>query len=270
MQPRSTFVFCALAICIFVIATVAVAAEPHVVFVVNECEYGSEKTMPRFAQRLRDRYGCRCTVLLGHGKHEIPGLEALDTADVMVLFVRRKTLPKQQMAMIRKYLKAGKPLVALRTANHAFAAHYKVPEGYKTPEGRAEWRGFDAEVLGGNYHGHGPNKLGTDVAIVPQNSDHPILAGLQTDKWHSNGSLYRVSPIDQKATVLLTGSVQKSTEPVAWVRGYKGGRVFYTSLGHPDDFKQPQFLALLSHAVYWTMNKGCPSKVQSPGERIDQ
>jgi type 1 glutamine amidotransferase len=32
-------------------------------------------------------------------------------------------------------------------------------------------------------------------------------------------------------------------------------RVFYTSLGHVDDFKNPQFVRLLGNAVLWTLYK---------------
>ena len=41
-------------------------------------------------------------------------------------------------------------------------------------------------------------------------------------------------------------------EPVAWVSaGPGGGRVFYTSLGHPGDFEVPAFRTMLRNAVYW-------------------
>ena len=53
-------------------------------------------------------------------------------------------------------------------------------------------------------------------------------------------------------TVLLTGSIPDATEPVAWVREKDGRRVFYTSLGHPDDFKDANFNRLLVNALAWT------------------
>jgi type 1 glutamine amidotransferase len=31
-----------------------------------------------------------------------------------------------------------------------------------------------------------------------------------------------------------------------------GGQSFYTSLGHPDDFKQKEFRRLLRNALYWS------------------
>jgi len=224
---------------------------PSVVAVIWEDEYGAAKSLTGFANLLRDRYGCRSAVLVGEKGQGIDGLEELEAADLMVLYVRRKALPKEQLDRIRKYLGAGGPLVALRTASHAFAVR-------NTPEGTAQWPQFDAEVLGGNYHGHGSNRLGTDVTVVPEAAGHPILAGVAAKKWHSAASLYLASPIDPKATLLLRGSVEQKTEPIAWTRSYKSGRVFYTSLGHVEDFTLPQFRTMLANAVFWAMDRPVP------------
>jgi nicotinamidase-related amidase len=94
---------------------------PHVVFLVNEDEYGAAETLPQFGQLLADCFGYYCTVVQGRGKHDLSGIEALRTADVAVLFVRRRGLPAEQMRVLREYLDAGRPLVALRTACHGFA-----------------------------------------------------------------------------------------------------------------------------------------------------
>jgi nicotinamidase-related amidase/type 1 glutamine amidotransferase len=224
----------------------------HVVFLVNEDEYGSTTTLPTFAQLLRDSFNYRCTIVLGHSKHDLTGIQALETADVAVLFVRRRALPRVQMEALRKYLDSGKPLVALRTSSHGFAVRGDVPAGWQ------QWPDFDREVLGCRYHGHGPNQFGTDVAVVPKAADHPILAHVRPAQWHSRGSIYKVTPVDQQATLLLAGSVLNLSQPVAWTRTYKGGRVFFTSLGHRDDFAQPQFRMLLVGAVHWAMDRPVP------------
>ena len=234
---------------------------PHVVFLVNEDEYGARETMPGFAEVLRHDFGCYCTVVQGRGGHDLSGVAALETADVAVLFVRRKALPEPQMEKIRRYLDSGKPLVALRTASHAFDARGRGPAGY------AEWPSFDGEVLGGNYHGHGSNSAGTEVAVVAKAAADPILAGVRPPKWHSRASIYWVSPLAENAEVLLTGTAGDKTEPVAWTHRYRGGRVFYTSLGHRSDFLQPQFRTLLVNAVHWAMGKPVPEVVSkgTPG-----
>jgi nicotinamidase-related amidase/type 1 glutamine amidotransferase len=225
-------------------------ARPRVVLVVGGSEYNADETMPELAHELTDRWGCYCDVLLGRGKdkeYTIPGLAALEKADCLVLYLRRRALWPQEMDAIRNYLKAGKPLVALRTASHGFAA------GEKAPSELSQWPKFDIEVLGCHYHGHGPD--GTDVAVVSESLNHPILAGVDTKPWRSTGALYNSSPLDKTATVLLTGSQQGRSEPIAWTRSYHGARVFYTSLGHKEDFKQPQFRRMLVNAVGWGMGK---------------
>ena len=238
-----------------------VAAEgPNLVFLVSEdpSNYEATKTIPPFAKMLEEDYGCRCTVIQGEGDpgaFSFPGLEkALKKADLLVVFFRRRALSSEQLGAIRDYLAAGKPLVGIRTANHAFSVHGDVVEGYE------KWWEFVPEVLGCKNQGYGSAKLGTDVAVVEEAKDHPILNGVEPDKWHSDGSLYLVKPIDEKATTLLTGTVEGETEPIAWTWKSKNSRVFYTSLGYPDDFKQPAFRALLINGIFWAMNRPVPAK----------
>ncbi len=222
---------------------------PHVAIIVSDDHYHADKTLPQFAEELRAKYGCYCTVIHGEGTNRFPAMDELKAADVAVLFIRRLALPKGQLDVFRSYLDAGKPLVALRTASHAFAARGKGIAGH------VQWRNFDAEVLGGNYHGHGPNAAGCDVSIVPEHANHPIFAGFEPAEWHSSGSLYYTSPVNKDAPILLTGSAGDRMEPVAWTRHYKKARVFYAALGHPSDFQQPQFRTLLVNALFWAMDK---------------
>ncbi|NLY01090.1 MAG: isochorismatase family protein [Rhodopirellula sp.] len=231
---------------------------PRVAIVVSDDHYHADKTLPLFAQMLRDRYGCDCAVLHGEGEADIRHTAELQTADCLVLYVRRLALPKKQLDRIRAYVASGRPVVALRTASHAFAARSTYPEGYQSPDGCDEWPGFDAEVLGGNYHGHGPNQLGSDVAMVPEQARHPILAGLSPQTWHSTGSLYYTAPLKEDALVLMNGSAGNRTEPLTWFRTHQAGRVTYTGLGHPEDFKQPEFCKLLVNMIFWSMDRPVP------------
>ncbi len=225
---------------------------PHVAFISSEDQYFSERTFPAFAQLLSERYGCYCTMALGRGKPDIAGLDELKDADVAVIFARRQALPKEQLDKIRAYLDAGKPLVGLRTCSHAF-----VLEGrQKAPPGTDQWPTLDHDVLGGNYRGHFRNG-GAEIKIVPEAAEHPILAGL-TPSWATVGTLYRVSPLSAAAKVLVTGSAEGTTEPVAWTHSYRGGRVFYTQLGHQDDFAVPQFCTLLVNGIFWAMDRPVP------------
>jgi len=230
---------------------------PQIVFLVSEdpSNYEATRTIPVFAKMLQDRYGCCCKVIQGEGEpnaFRFPGLEAIKKADLLVVFFRRRALSTEQLGMIRQYLASGKPLVGIRTANHAFSVRGKVAPGYEM------WWEFVPEVLGCGNHGYGPEKPGVNVAVPPDAANHPILAGVKLDKWHAEGCLYLVKPIDKKNTVLLTGSVNDKTEPIAWTRNYKQSRVFYTSLGYPTNFDSPDFCKFLANGLFWALDKPVP------------
>jgi putative heme-binding domain-containing protein len=203
-------------------------------------EYDSDISLALLQEYLEKNYPIKCTRAFRKTDTDIPGLEALDTCDAAVFFTRRLTPNAKQLELIKKYCESGKPIVGIRTASHGFQ----------------NWLEMDKEVLGGNYKGH----YGTDptsVAFVPGSESHPILNGVK--KFDSPGSLYRNTGLAKDARVLLNGTIPGHTEPIAWTRLHRGGRVFYTSLGHQDDFKNSQFLTLLANALYWTMQKQPPA-----------
>ena len=110
-------------------------------------------------------------------------------------------------------------------------------------------------MLGGNYHGHHGSGPKCAVTIAAKAKNHPILAGVELP-FISDGSLYEVRPLEGATTRLLIGTIpDKEPEPVAWTNRYKRSRVFYSSLGHPDDFKNAQFRKMLINAVFWAMDK---------------
>jgi len=148
-----------------------------------------------------------------------------------------------------KYLESGKPLVDIRTACHAVDARGKAPEGH------AEWRTFDPDVLGGHYTGHHANELKPKVTTAKGAESHPTMAGVQT-LFTGQGSLYKTGPLGASARALLLGEIAgHPVEPVAWVNLVGSSRVFYTSLGHPGDFDNTAFRRLLRNAVFWAMNR---------------
>jgi len=230
---------------------------PHVVFLVSDDHYHADKTLPDYAQWLREEHQLDCSILHGEGEHDLPGIGRIESADAVVVYFRRLGLPEEQVAALKRYVASGRPMIGLRTANHAFALHFRPPADFKVPTGRAEWRQFDASILGGNYNGHGPNELGADVSIVREAASHQLLQNIPQSNWHSTGSLYYVAPIAKDAVPLMQGSIPDRTEPVTWIRPAADGRgkVFYSSLGHPDDFNQPAFRQLLVNAIKWALDK---------------
>jgi type 1 glutamine amidotransferase len=233
------------------------------VFVVAEDEYKTEETLPPFA---REQLGKHFSVEFVFGsetdRHDLPGLvEALETADVLFVSVRRRVLQPEQMEALRRFVAAGKPVLGVRTASHAFSLR-----GQDLPDGRVAWETFDADVFGGNYtnhHGKGP---AVTVRAASGADDHPILAGVDVEDLSSSGSLYKVSPLAESARALLIGSIpDRPEEPVAWTNKREtGGLTFYTSFGHPDDFAQSEFKRFLRNAVYWGAGL-TPSDTVPPG-----
>ncbi|MEL6650062.1 MAG: hypothetical protein AAFQ87_04570, partial [Bacteroidota bacterium] len=109
------------------------ANKKHIVFISGDEEYRSEEALPQLAKILSRQHGFDCTVLFAQDPAEpgivkpkylnnIPGLEALRSADLMVMFTRFRALPDEQMKEIDDYLKQGKPVIGIRTATHAFAS----------------------------------------------------------------------------------------------------------------------------------------------------
>jgi nicotinamidase-related amidase len=229
---------------------------PHVVFVTAEKEYETHKTLPQFAAKHLAGW-CRSTFLNatadeGTGNDNIPGLEALYDADLLVLSARRRAFPVVQMDHLERYIRAGKPQVVLRTSTAAF-------QPKEAPRGHVIWDRFDREVLGCTYAGYNPKsrQTGCDVWRVAEAAGHPIVKDLAPAQWHSPSWIYRQRPLAEGVTVLMTGrwSTADPDEPVAWTHTYQGGRVFYTTLGHPGDFQMEPFNQLLLGAIRWALER---------------
>lgn len=227
-------------------------AKKHIVFLVTEdsLNYQAHKTIPVFAQLLEKQMGYKTTILLGtgtHGAYSYPDFEIVDQADLLVVFARRIALPHQQMNLLKKYLSSGRPLVGIRTANHAFTATEKISEGFE------DWPEFVSTILGCQNRGYGPVDPGTDVSVEIQAINHPIVKGL-TAQWHSKGNVYKVTPLlDSNITVLLKGKANNLEEPIAWIRRAGKSKIFYTSLGYSTDFEAEPFINLIEHAIKWTL-----------------
>lgn len=217
----------------------AANAPLKVVMLSGSGEYKSAESLPAFARFLEGRFNVKATVLQAQGDKEIPGLEALEGCDVMLLFTRRIRLEGEQLERVKNYCLAGKPLVGVRTASH----------GIQT------WLALDKEVLGGNYRGHYGSGAKQTVTLHPDAKDHPVLAGVKD--FASEYSLYKTGPLAADATLLLSATTPQAAapEPAAWVREYKGARIFYTSLGGPTDFENPSFRQLLTNALFWAARR---------------
>jgi type 1 glutamine amidotransferase len=239
---------------------------PHVVFVTGDDEYRSEITMPMIAAILEKEYGFRTSVAYARPapqtKDNIEGLDALASADLMVMFTRFRALPEDQLEKILAFAESGKPMVGLRTSTHAFLY----------PQGNARQAlndGFGRDVFGQKWITHHGSQSTTDVAVAAAQASHPILRGVTP--FRSRSWLYHVAPLNGEATVLLEGTTVNSnkagkqaefppTQPVAWTRQYRQSRVFFTTLGHPQDFAAASMRRLVVNGILWALGREVPAQ----------
>jgi type 1 glutamine amidotransferase len=246
---------------------------PSIVFVTGDHEYSSERTMPLLAAALEKNFGFHTTVLYAtepDGRRNesyeknIPGLEALKTADLAVFFLRWRQLPQEQLDLIQGYLDSGKPLIGFRTTSHGFK--------YEANDPRARWNAFGEFAFGtppgwgAAGHTHFGHDSSTDVSYADGAADNPILQGVDKT-FHVRSWLYRVQPKypPKDATWLLMGAAVNPDKPaqpnpVAWTwRTRQGARSFYTSMGHPEDFQVESFQRLVVNAIFWGLNRPPPA-----------
>ncbi|MBI3869642.1 MAG: ThuA domain-containing protein [Verrucomicrobia bacterium] len=244
----------------------------RIVMVIGENEYHTWETLPEFARSELEWRGYSVSYVLSSPKDGDPdfnGYEAIRDADLLVLSARRRTPPRKMMELLRAHLAAGKPLVGLRTASHAFDAK-------PSDADYLSWSSFDVDVLGGHYEGHYGNKPPaappTIVNIVRSNASHLVLTGVKSDALRVTSHLYKNTRLAPTTLPLLEGRVEgkDAVEPVAWVNTQEDRRVFYTSLGNPDDFKQAAFRRLLMNGILWCLHDPVPPPQAQPvAESLD-
>ena len=196
----------------------------HIVLISGDEEYRSEEALPQLGRILADQHGFTCTVLFAQNPEtpglidpnylsNIPGLEALDAADLMVIFTRFRALPDAQMQHIEDFLLNGRPVIGIRTATHAFNFKdnanpwYHYSNGYKGD--KAEWEGgFGRLVLGEQWISHhGWHKhQSTRGLVAPGAEAHPIARGLD-DVWGSTDVYGLRLPLPGDAQPVLLGQV---------------------------------------------------------------
>lgn len=258
-------------------------AGKHLVFVTGDDEYRSEEGMPMLAKILSVRHGFKCTVLFAIDPKDgtikpdhqtnIPGLDALDSADLMVIFTRFRHLPDDQMKHIVDFMNSGKPMIGLRTSTHAFnypreseSPYAKFSFNSREPRG-----GFGQAVLGDtwiNHHGHHGRESTRGVKNEKYTS-HPVLRDVE-DVWGPT-DVYGVRNLTDDAQVLLYGQVVAGMSaddppvegkkndpmmPVVWTKTYTGtsgkpSRVLCTTMGAANDLQSAGLRRLLVNACFW-------------------
>lgn len=254
-----------------------------IVLVAAEASYRSELSMPLMA-RILARHGFNCTVLFAidpetgtidpRVKDNIPGLEALDSADLLVAFLRWRELPDEQMKHIIDYTESGRPIIGIRNATHPFryttrpdSPYAKYDSGSKALAG-----GWGRLVLGETWVSHyGKNLVeSTRCDVINFAASHPIFRGTRRSFWIPD-DVYGISErLSGDSDPMLLGQplvgwsphdepvADKAPVPIAWAKSYTGSagraaRVFATTMGHGDAFKIEDFRRMLTNACYWCM-----------------
>ena len=248
----------------------------HVVFVTGDEEYRSEESMPMLAQLVERELGATTEVLFAldsagnvnpNVNDNIPGLAALDSADMMVLFLRWRALPDEQARHILAFAESGKPMAGFRTSTHTFL--------YKDDSTRQHLNNdWPTSVFGQQWithHGHFDDGHDPLTSVEPvEMANHPILKGISAFPayswlYHVDGGEWKINP---NTDVLLTGTSLRSkheeagrleqfplTNPVAWTNDYRGAPVFFTTLGHPYDWKNPNMRRLALNGIAWALGR---------------
>ncbi|MGI9472268.1 MAG: ThuA domain-containing protein [Rubripirellula sp.] len=254
-------------------------AGKHIVLIAGDHEYRSEEALPQLGKILSQHHGFKCTVLFPidpktgvidpESVTNIPGLEALDTADLVILGLRFRNLEDDQMKRIVDYAEAGRPMMALRTSTHPF----NIPAQRKYA--KYTWNNKDAEFAGGfgkqilgetwvSHHGkHGKESTRGIVA----DAKHPIATGIKDGDVWGPTDVYGVRlPLSGDSHTIFEGQILTGMDhdddavtdkrndpmmPIAWTRTYKDGRVFTTTMGSADDLPSEGVRRMLVNAAYW-------------------
>ena len=274
----------------------------HIVLIAGDDEYRSEQCLPMLGKILAVRHGFKCTVLFPIDPSDgtikptfqtnIPGMEHLDSADLIIIGLRFRHLPDDQMKHFADYVDSGRPIIGIRTATHAFNFNKNPESKFKHYSyNNKEWPGgFGRQVLGDtwiNHHGHHGHESCRGV-IAEGAKDNPILKGV-TDVWGPS-DVYGIRNLPESATVLLKGAVlagmspdDKPVEgkkndpmmPIAWTKGYKSksgkeARIFCTTMGASTDFESEGLRRLIVNASFWGLEMESSIPDSSNVEYVDE
>ena len=250
----------------------------HIVFIASDHEYRGEETCPAIARILAKHYGFKCTVLFGldekgfikAGSSRIPGMEALESADMMFLFMRFLNPADESMKYFDEYLQRGGPVLGLRTTTHAFNGIKGQYEKYHFRYDKEDYHmGFGRQVLGETWAGHyGQNhKCSTRLDPIPEQLGHVVLSGVKN--MHCKAGAYDANPMPNSVILAnnqVLQTMEQGSEPLAgkppkpavWVRTYKSasgkeGRVFCSTQGASEDIVNDGFRRCVINGVFWCM-----------------
>ena len=268
-------------------ASEGIGSEKHIVLLSGDEEYRSEESMPMLGQLLSKRHGFKCTVIFAinaddgtidpDNQQNMPGMEALADADLVIMALRFRNLPDEQMKHFDDYLKTGKPIIALRTSTHAFNFDENSSYQHYSFNSKGNWiGGFGRQVLGDtwiNHHGvHGSQS--TAGKLNPKLANHPILTGV-SDIWGPT-DVYGLKNLPASAEVLVHGVVLEGMEsdskplagpkndplvPVVWTKQFENengntSQIVCTTMGASTDLANEGLRRLVVNSSLWLLDMG--------------
>ena len=280
----------------------------HIVLVAGDDEYRSEEALPMLGKILSVHHGFKCTVLFPinpvtgeiqpNFQTNIPGLQALNDADLMIMGLRFRNLPDKQMKHMDAYIQSGKPIIGLRTSTHAF----NIPA--ESTYAKYHWRsnvegwkgGFGKQVLGETWIAHhGVHKKESTLGIIPDSAkDHPINRGIKPKTIWGDSDVYTIKlPLPGDAQPIVMGAVltgmnpddpilvdkpnakkQKNNPmmPVTWIKTYKTesgqtARIFTSTMGAATDLVFEGSRRMVINGVYWALEM--EDKIPAEGTKVD-
>jgi len=275
----------------------------NIVLLSGDEEYRSEESMPMLGQLLAKHYGFKCTVLFAvdpnsgdidpNNQNNVPGIEMIDDADLIVVGWRYRELPDEDMKHFVDYVESGKPIIGFRTSTHAFDYDDDSSSPYKKYGNRSkeDWvGGFGQQILGDTWIAHhGDHAVESTLAIVDEeNKDHPVLLGI--DRIWGPTDVYAIKNLPDAAQVLMKGQVLAGMTPedapvdgtkndpmmpVAWLMQQDSPqgvtrRVFCTTMGAATDFEDPDLRRLIVNACFWGLNMEGLIKADSPVDYVNE
>ena len=196
-------------------------------------EYESESSLTIFRDYMEREHPVRADLIVYRSEDDHQSLSAIEETDVLLVFTRRLNVDGEELERFKAYCGEGRPIVGVRTASHAFQ----------------NWLAFDREVLGGNYQMHwearpqGPRQI---RARLRRPSPPGGRRGVQFRGQPLPQHPYRDRRIAPHERQHRRARRARHLDPHPRRRA-----VFYTSLGHQEDFEEPNFLRLLANAVLW-------------------
>ncbi|MEQ9407484.1 MAG: ThuA domain-containing protein [Fuerstiella sp.] len=280
----ATYAFCAAADTLVFPPKDGDTEAKHIVLIAGDEEYRSEESMPMLGKILSQRHGFKCTVLFSFGPDSadyidannqagLRGLEALDTADLMIIGTRFRKPDAAGAQHITRFLNAGKPVIGIRTSTHAFNGNGDF--------GGISYGEFGRKILGEQWVSHhgGHKRQGARGVIEPAHADHPILNGV-SDVF-APSDVYGVIHLTDDDQILMRGAVTETLDPqsppvdgdknnpmmpLAWMHTYETpdgtgtGRSFCTTAGASVDFVSEDLRRMIVNAACFLTGRDVPAK----------